>query len=186
MDVASNSDAGFSLRLARKLVSDLAAFAVSATMGSPSDRADRLPAAEATPLVKEYDRRIVDKDLRLATRSRFGSAHYADAVEAGVKVLNEVVRARTGSTLDGDGLMTWAFSEKSPKLRLNRLRSDSDRSQQRGHMMGCQAVVAAWRNPRAHSSNVADSPAEALMMLEHLAHLISVTKAATRARTRQP
>ena len=133
----------------------------------------------------EYDRRIIDQDLRAATRSRFVSKHYADAVESGVKALNECVRAKSGSTLDGDSLMTNVFSVQTPVLRLNRLRSDSDKSEQRGHMMMCQAVVAAWRNPRAHSSQVEDSPDKAIMMLEQLQHLMEITRSAVRTRRKK-
>jgi hypothetical protein len=50
----------------------------------------------------------------------------------------------------------------------------------------CQGVVAAWRNPRAHSSQFVDTPMNALMMLEHVQHLMGVTKSATRTRRRRP
>ncbi|MGH7490505.1 MAG: TIGR02391 family protein [bacterium] len=123
--------------------------------------------------------------MRAATRSRFVSKHYSDAVEAAVKTLNECVRARTGLTLDGDGLMTVVFSPKAPLLRINRLRSDSEKSEQRGHMMMCQGVVAAWRNPRAHTSQFEDTAGNVIMMLEHVQYLMSVTKAATRVRRRR-
>jgi uncharacterized protein (TIGR02391 family) len=170
--------------LARQLASEVAEFAQRRI--EPTTEHVPEPLAPAEEPLGEYDRRIMDDDLRTATRSRFVSRHYADAVEAGVKALNECVRARTGSGLDGDGLMTWAFSVNDPKLRVPaRMRSDSDRSEQRGHMMMCQGVVAAWRNPRAHSSNIDDQPDRALMMLETVQHLIAVTKAATRTRAKK-
>lgn len=169
--------------LARALASEVAEFGVPHVQAGPP--APEQPLEPADALLAEYDRRITDSDLRIATRSRFVSAHYADAVEAGVKALNELVRFRTGSTLDGDTLMTTTFSVNAPKLRLNRLRSDSDKSEQRGHMMLCQGVVAAWRNPRAHNSQFDDQPDAALMMLETLQHLMDVTKRATRTRARK-
>lgn len=131
----------------------------------------------------EYDRRIHDPDLRVATRSRFVAEHYADAVESGVKALNECVRQRTGKTEDGDELMTLVFSANAPILRINAGTSKSDVSEQRGYMQLCQGVVAAWRNPRAHKL-LSDSPARALMMLEMIEFLITTTKAAKRARKR--
>ena len=134
-------------------------------------------------LVAEFDRRILDPDLRSATRTRFLTKHYADAVESGVKALCECIRSRTGSTEDGDALMTLAFSPNGPMLRINQGRSKNDQSEQRGHMFLCQGAVGAWRNPRAHAL-IDDSPARALMMLETLNDLISITKAATRTRTR--
>jgi len=135
-------------------------------------------------LLAEYDRRIADSDLRAATRSRFVSKHYADAVEAGVKTLNECVRARTARTEDGDQLMTIAFSSNGALLRINKGRSKSDESAQRGHMYLCQGVIGAWRNPRAHTL-VADSPVRTLMMLELINDLVETTKAATRTRKRK-
>lgn len=166
--------------VARALASEIAEFSVPRVQaGAPVPKPPLEPAAQ---LLAEYDRRITEDGLRTATRSRFVSTHYADAVEAGVKALNELVRSRTGSILDGDELMTSTFSVKKPKLRVNRLRSDSDMSEQRGQMMLCQGVVAAWRNPRAHSSQFDDLPGTALMMLETLQHLMDVTRKATRTR----
>ncbi|MEU4288986.1 TIGR02391 family protein [Kribbella sp. NPDC026596] len=179
-----SDDLHLSIRLARRIAGDVAEFR-HARNGEQVESPDQATLEPAEPLLAEYDRRVIDSDLRAATRTRFISTHYADAVEASVKVLNECVRSRTGLTLDGDGLMTQAFSVSNPLLRLNRLRSDSDKSEQRGHMMMCQGVVAAWRNPRAHSSQFEDSPLNTIMMLEHVQHLISVTKSATRTRQRR-
>lgn len=147
---------------------------------------DNSVASRLTPeqRMAEYDRRILDSGLRSATRSRYQTRHYSDAIEAGVKALNECVRAKSGSTLDGDPLMTSVFSEKKPKLRLNRLRTESEKSAQRGHMFMCQGVVAAWRNPRAHSNQFEDNPTATLAMLEHLQQLIELTNGATKTRQR--
>ncbi len=167
--------------IARRLAGDLAEFS------QPHDQATAA-APEVLPprddLLAEFDRRVADPDLRAATRSRFVSTHYADAVEAGVKALNECVRGRTGRTEDGDALMTVAFSPNAPLLRVNAGRIKSDESEQRGHMHLCQGVVGAWRNPRAHSL-IDDEPARALMMLETIDALIATTKAATRTRRRK-
>ena len=163
------------IKIARGIAGDVAEFA--------SFRAAAPPAI--VPLdddhLAEYDRRIQDPDLRAATRSRFVSAHYADAVEAGVKALSECVRQRTGRTEDGDALITVVFSPNAPLLRINAGRSKSDEGEQRGHMFLCQGVVGAWRNPRAHAL-LDDSPVRTLMMLETIESLISTTKAAKRTR----
>lgn len=146
-------------------------------------RDERLEPVE-TPL-EEFDRRILDSDLIAAARGRFASEHYADAVEAGVKALCECVRSRSGRREDGDALMTIAFSPNKPLLRVNKGRSKSDESEQRGHMRLCQGVIGAWRNPRAHAL-LDDSPKMSLMMLEAIDGLIATTKGATRTRQRRP
>lgn len=165
------------IEVARRIVRDLAEFS------RPHDRTKSM-VCPADDLLDEYDRRVVDPGLRAATRSRFVSNHYADAVEAGVKVLNELVRSRTGLADDGDSLMTAAFAPNAPLLRVNAGRTKSDKSEQRGHMHLCQGVVGAWRNPRAHSL-MDDEPVRALMMLEMIDALIATTKTATRTRKRK-
>ena len=164
--------------IARKLADELSDFRRPTAVDAEPGNRDKLD------LVAEFDRRVGDPDLRSATRTRFLTVHYADAVESAVKALCECIRSRTGRTEDGDPLMTLAFSPKAPLLRINCGRSKSDESEQRGHMFLCQGVVGAWRNPRAHAL-IDDSPARALMMLETLNDLIATTKAATRTGERR-
>jgi uncharacterized protein (TIGR02391 family) len=185
----------FAIGMGHRITRDLAglAVAVNSATASPvgAEEEEDRPAVPGAPaagrhapvgeLLAEYDHRIRNPELRAATRSRFESRHYADAVEAGVKALNECIRARTGRTEDGDGLMTLVFSPAKPLLRTNKLRSKADESAQRGHMQLCQGVVAAWRNPRAHTLTD-DDPARCLMMLEVIGDLIETTRQAIRTR----
>ncbi len=167
---------------ARDLVSELSALRRPAsTDGVGTEAGSR----DTIDLAAEYERRIVDPDLRSATQTRFLTQHYADAVESGVKALCECIRARTRRTEDGDELMTVVFSPNAPLLRINSGQSKNDQSEQRGHMFLCQGVVGAWRNPRAHAL-IDDSPSRTLMMLETLNDLIVTTKSATRTRRRRP
>ena len=167
-----------------RIASDLAGLGVAGNPApvSPAGTAGEEDRSQpGDELLAYYDRRIQNPELRAATRSRFQSRHYADAVEAGVKALNERIRARTGRTEDGDPLMTLVFSPTKPLLRINKLRSKADESAQRGHMQLCQGVVAAWRNPRAHALTD-DDPTRCLMMLETIADLIETTNQAVRTR----
>ncbi|MEX8031490.1 TIGR02391 family protein [Microbacterium sp. 20-116] len=167
--------------LARGLSADLAEYATAANAsGEPGPS---LPPEDDR--LAQFDDRVLDVDLRAATRTRFVAEHYADAVEAGVKALCECIRGRTGRSEDGDALMTVVFSPNAPLLRINRGKSKSDESEQRGHMFLCQGIIGAWRNPRAHTL-IDDSPERALMMLSTIDELIRVTKAATRTRKKRP
>lgn len=167
--------------LARELVGELSDFLRPTAIVETTVEGE---GRDTPDLAAEFDRRVLDPDLRSATETRFLTGHYADAVESGVKALCECIRSRTGRTEDGDQLMTRVFSPNDPMLRINRGRSRNDESEQRGHMHLCQGVVAAWRNPRAHAL-IDDSPSRALMMLETLNDLIATTKAATRTRRRR-
>jgi hypothetical protein len=107
-------DLSSSISIAKQIASDLVEFAEiqeqSVAQATGAEEPKNLPPGDQ--FLVEYDDRISDVNLRAATRSRFASAHYADAVEAGVKALNECVRERTGRSEDGDALMTAAFFTK--------------------------------------------------------------------------
>lgn len=176
----------FAVSAGQLIASDLAGLgvAVNPAPASPAGAAEAEDhPSPADVLLAEYDRRIRNSELRAATRTRFQTGHYADAVETGVKVLNERIRARTGRTEDGDGLMTLVFSTAKPLLKINKLKSKSDETAQRGHMQLCQGVVAAWRNPRAHSLTD-DDPLRCLMMLEMIGDLVETVIQAVRVRHR--
>lgn len=176
-----NPQAIHAIGLARRLSADLAEYATGSNADDP-------PGRGVPPLddrLAQFDDRVLDVDLRAATRTRFVAKHYADAVEAGVKVLCECIRGRTGRAEDGDALMTVVFSPNAPLLRINQGKSKSDESEQRGHMLLCQGVVGAWRNPRAHTL-IDDSPERALMMLATIDGLIGVIRTATRTRKKKP
>jgi len=95
-----------------------------------------------------------------ASRSRFETGHYADAVEAGLKDLNskikEHVRKATGEEFDGADLMNRAFSPNAPIVRLADLSSEDGRNIQRGYMQIFAGAMTGIRNPKAHSNVTID------------------------------
>ena len=96
-----------------------------------------------------------------------------------MKVLNDLVRMRSGEELDGKTLMQKVFSTKNPILRFNQLADESDRSEQKGFMdLFCGAVMGL-RNPRAHRL-MQDDPERALEFIAFvnlLAKLLDDTSA---------
>ena len=177
-------DRAAAIDIALRIQADVVEYASGVEPPEQQPETDRDPLPPEDPSLAEFDIRVVDEDLRKATRTRFVSGHYSDSVEAGAKALNELVRQRTGRTEDGDALMTAAFSPANPLLRIGNSKSKSAESVQRGHMQLCQGVIAAWRNPRAHSI-LDDEPGRALVMLATIDELMAVTRAATRTRKRR-
>ncbi|MBK6501585.1 MAG: TIGR02391 family protein [Candidatus Microthrix parvicella] len=111
--------------LARRLSSEFAEFGAPAVPDHVEDAGD--PLVPGDEWLTEYDRRITDEELRDATRKLFVDEHYANAVQDGVKALNECVRAKSGSVLDGDKLMSHVFRPDGPKIRVPaKLNSDPD------------------------------------------------------------
>ena len=129
--------------------------------------------------------------MRGYVRQLFVDGHYAKAVEEAYIFLNNLVRRRAGMTTTSSsdaGVMTTAFSEKSPKLRLSKdLRSQSAKDRQQGYMLMFQGATIGVRNPRAHTHGHPDDPRNALELLGFCNHLVRTTREATRTyRKRTP
>lgn len=106
--------------------------------------------------------------VQKVSESRFDSGHFADAVEAALKEVNNrvkmFVKNKTGEELDGAPLMTRAFSLKSPVIALDDLATESGRNVQLGYMQIFAGSMTGIRNPKAHA-NITISAERALQFL---------------------
>lgn len=80
--------------------------------------------------------------------------NYFHAVLEATKGLFERVRQRTGLQTDGSVLVDQAFGGDIPRVAFNSLRSDSERSEQRGLMNLFKGVYGTFRNPTAQSPRI--------------------------------
>ena len=126
-----------------------------------------------------FDQIVDDDELRETSRKLFLDGYYALAVEEAYKCLNNVVKELTGLRhLDGADLMKQAFSLNQPVLKLNDLRTQSEKNQQRGYMEMFSAVITGIRNPRAHEHRYLDDPETALELLGLANHLVRIARSA--------
>jgi len=136
--------------------------------------------------VEKYDSLVTSNQLRQATRKLFIDGHYARAVEEAYKCLNNAVKDKSGlNSKDGADLMREAFSAHDPKLKLNDLRSQSQKDEQRGYMDIYAGAMTGIRNPRAHDHRLDDQPDVALELLATANHLMRRLDGAKRARHRK-
>ncbi len=139
---------------------------------------------ERSPLDR-FDEVVTSHPLRSASRKLFADGHYAHAVQAAFLRLNNEVKLKSGlSAADGDGLMRTAFSAINPILRMNPLKTLSERNEQRGYMDIAAGAMTGIRNPRAHEHDLEDSPDTALEMLTLANHLMRKLDGATKSRRR--
>ena len=136
-------------------------------------------------VVELYDVVIDSNELRNVTRKLFVDGHYARAVEEAYKCINNTVKAKSGLSVDGQDLMNQAFSIKNPILKLNALKTDSQRDEQLGYMLSLGGCMTGIRNPRAHEHQLWDSPNVALEMLAWANHLMRIVDKAKRVRKRK-
>ncbi len=135
----------------------------------------------------QFDALVTDEELRALVEPLFRSREYSRAVEEAYKFLDNLVRHRACLEGSGASLMTQAFGQKSPRLLLNALETQSERSEQLGYMKILEGCMIAIRNPRAHENGNLDSPAQAVVLLAWANHLVSlVRQAKTAGTTTQP
>jgi uncharacterized protein (TIGR02391 family) len=142
-------------------------------------------APRADPMA-QFDALVTDPDLSATCRTLFRDGHHARAVEEAFKFLANAVKGRAGDgTRDGQTLMLHVFNLDDPVLRLNRLRSTSERDEQTGYRFILAGAMIGIRNPRAHEHTLRDEADVALEMLVLANHLMRAVRRSTRVRRRR-
>ncbi|UGB45136.1 TIGR02391 family protein [Frateuria edaphi] len=125
----------------------------------------------ATRAKRAFEDLNLHPELARACTKLFQNGHYAEAVEAGCKVLDMLVKMRSmRQDLSGTELMQLVFSPKAPILKYNDQTNDSEKSEQQGMMFLFAGAMLALRNPRAHGL-VEDHPQNAVEYLSFLSML---------------
>lgn len=158
--------------------------AISQLEGIKSGFAEELELAGRTSggrTLKAYEGLELHPIIEKAAGKLFHDGRYANAVEDAVKALNIFVKLNSGvDDKDGTSLMEFVFRQKSPLLRFNELKDDSDRDEQKGFMMMFSGAVAGLRNPRAHKI-IKDDPEKALEFIAFVSLLAKLVETSTKA-----
>ncbi len=131
------------------------------------------------PRVKSanFDWPRIHKTIQLIAEPRFSSGHFADAVEASFKEINDLIKQQlkkdTGSELDGADLMRKVFSANQPIYKLADNSTDSGKNIQRGYMDIFAGVMTGIRNPKAHANMIVDKD-EAWDLIVIASHLLKM------------
>jgi uncharacterized protein (TIGR02391 family) len=109
-----------------------------------------------------------------AVRASMEARNFTPAILDGVHLLSDVIRERSGLEGDGVALVGAAFGGSSPKLKVNRLQTESEQNVQRGVEALLRGVYQAIRNPRSHGVQGDEEPdaAAILMFVDYLLRII--------------
>ena len=125
-----------------------------------------------------FDWQNIHTIIQRIAKPRFESSHFADAVEASFKEINDIIKKayinKEGQEKDGDSLMRKAFSTSSnntPLFLLADNSTDSGRNIQQGYMDIFAGSMKGIRNPKAHA-NLDVNPDEAWEMIVLASHLM--------------
>jgi uncharacterized protein (TIGR02391 family) len=122
----------------------------------------------------------LDPQLRGRVAPLFRDGHFANAIEDACKVLDLLVKLRSGrEDLSGTELMQAIFSERSPVLRFNDGVTETDKSEQKGMMFLFSGTMLALRNPRAHGFQP-DDAATAIQVISFINFLIGALNRTTK------
>ena len=132
----------------------------------------------------QFDQLITNTAISNSARDLFGNRHYSLAVEEAFKCLNNAVKSKSGLDDDGNSLMKKAFSVQNGRLKINDLKTQSQRDQQIGYMEIFAGAMTGIRNPRAHEHSYLDKPDVALELLLLANHLMRMVDQSVRRRVR--
>lgn len=122
---------------------------------------------EKTPLhMKLFEELSLHPVIEQASKDLFNNGHYAQAIFEAYKALNNLVKRKSRQTeLDGKNLMAHVFSENNPVLKLNRLRTPTEKDEQEGFRFLYMGAMVGIRNPKAHDNVVQEDPLRTLKYL---------------------
>lgn len=130
--------------------------------------------------LRELSKKIIlSPEIAKMCLKLYNDDHNALAVETAFKVINNYVKEKSGLiSMDGMSLMQTAFSVSDPKIKLNKLKTKSEKDEQLGYMNIFAGCMTGIRNPRAHEHNYQDSERTAFELLLLADHLIQKLQSA--------
>jgi uncharacterized protein (TIGR02391 family) len=95
----------------------------------------------------------IDESLWNAIQASYSAKNYTSAILDAIFYLSNVIRERTGLESDGVALAGSAFGGKNPKLKVNKLQTESDWNVQKGVEQLLRGLYQGIRNPRSHEKH---------------------------------
>lgn len=105
-------------------------------------------------LDEKLKRRKFHKEVIKYCKSELEQEDYFHAVLEASKGLSQRIRDISGKEGDGTELIDKVFPEEKPLLRINKLKSKSDKSEQRGFILLLKGYMAFVRNLYAHEPKI--------------------------------
>lgn len=139
-------------------------------------RAETLTEAQrrADDLRADLTRRGVHPDVLRFCRAELVADNYFHAVLEATKSIADKLRAKSGLTEDGAKLVDATLCGSAPRVAINELTTESQRSEQSGFANLIKGVFGMFRNPTAHEARIlwamSKEDAEDLLSLASLIH----------------
>lgn len=111
--------------------------------------------------------------LWLAIQSTYQAGNYSHAILDAMHYFSNVLREKTGVDGDGATLVGQALGGDSPRLRINKLQTETERNEQHGIESILRGMYQAIRNPRSHEQ-VEDTQETADAVIVFINYLLEI------------
>jgi len=120
----------------------------------------------------------IDAELWETIQKNYESENYTGSILDAVFELTDTIRNKTGLEGDGAGLIGQAFGGDDPRIKLNKLQTDSEKDIQKGIQEILRGIYTGIRNPRSHDAMIDDKlSADAIIIfINYLLRLIDQSK----------
>jgi uncharacterized protein (TIGR02391 family) len=115
----------------------------------------------------------IDARLWQSIQSSYTDRNFTGAILDSIYFLANLIREKTGLESDGVSLVGQALGGKSPKLKVNKLQSESDINIQSGVEQLLRGVFQGIRNPRSHEK-YNDSQEDAVSIILFINFIIKI------------
>lgn len=121
---------------------------------------------------------IIDERLWNFIKRNYNSENYTTSVLDSIQFIGDLIRDKSGLETDGNNLIGQAFGGKNPKIKLNKLQTETEQNIQKGIESTLRGIYSAFRNPRSHTKFVDnEEDADAIILfINHLLKLIDKSK----------
>lgn len=123
-------------------------------------------------------RNEIDIELWEAVQKNYETENYTGSILDAVFKLTDTIRNKTGLEGDGASLIGQAFGGDDPRIKLNKLQTDSEKDIQRGIQEILRGIYTGIRNPRSHDAMTDDklTADSIIVFINYLLKLIDQSK----------
>ncbi|MFN7118541.1 MAG: TIGR02391 family protein [Saprospiraceae bacterium] len=93
----------------------------------------------------------MDKRLWQTISTNYQKQNYTGAILDSIHFLGDLIREKANLESDGVALIGEAFGGNSPKIKVNKLQTESEKNVQKGLEQTLRGIYQMIRNPRSHS-----------------------------------
>ncbi|MEN5147929.1 TIGR02391 family protein [Pseudomonas orientalis] len=113
----------------------------------------------------------ITADLWISVRTNYDKQDFTGAILDAFHFLSDLIRKKSGAEGDGAALIGSALGGAAPKIKLNKLQSESELNIQRGMETTLRGLYQTFRNPRSHEK-YSDSEEDAQVIIIFIGYIV--------------